>query len=286
MLDLTNKSTHKGNNMKFNSKFNLKNKLKGANIRTSTIPTSLKYQSPLTNQNEDSDFIEVPTLGFSCSSAVMNTYTVHLNQPVLTPSYYNNIMDLMLNATENDCIVFLVSSPGGRADGLLYLIEGLRMTDANTVAVLIGEVASSASIFSLHCNDVEVTEFSSMLCHNASFGSGGKVQDVISHVQHVAKNTEKLMRATYEGFLSELEIQEMLAGKEIYLDSEQINERMVQREEYYKNKLELESLEALDTAKGTEEESTDNGIGVYPPIEYDVEEVQQNTLVKRRTKKA
>jgi len=227
----------------------LKNKTRRFNTGITKSTVHCKYHAPTMNTQEEMDFLSEPELGFSCSSVVMNQYTVHLNQPVLTPSYYNNIMDLFMNATENDTIVFLVSSPVGRADGLLYLLEGARMTDAHTVAVLIGEVASSASIFSLHCNEVQVTPFSTMLCHNASFGSGGKVQDVISHVQHVAKNTEKLMRSTYEGFLSEVEIQEMLAGKEIYLDTEMIEERLIKKSEYLVAKAELEQLESIEVKK-------------------------------------
>ncbi len=94
------------------------------------------------------------------------------------------------------------------------------------MAVLVGQAASAASIFSLHCDYVEVTDSAHMLCHYVSYGTGGKGADVLAHVNHTTKISNKLMQDTYKDFLTPAEINELIEGREIYLDSEEIKARL------------------------------------------------------------
>ena len=158
---------------------------------------------------------------------------------------------MLMNATEADSVIFLLNSPGGMYSGLVALIEAVKMTDATTMAVLIGECASAASIFALHCDTVFVSDNATMLCHNISYGTGGKGSDILSHVQHVSKTSEKLLRGTYEHFLSPKEIDELLNGREIYLDSEEIKERLEQKQKLLEEAEQVEEVPEEKPVKKT-----------------------------------
>lgn len=186
----------------------------------------------LTASDEDDEFEgNKDSLGFFVQTQVARQYTVTIDEPFVQPSYYRGVISMLMNATEADSVIFLLNSPGGMYSGLVALIEAVKMTDATTMAVLVGECASAASIFALHCDTMFVSDNATMLCHNISYGTGGKGSDILSHVQHISKTSEKLLRGTYEHFLSSVEIDELLNGREIYLDSDEIKERLDKKQQ-------------------------------------------------------
>ena len=183
------------------------------------------------DDNDDGDFVgSKTTLGYFMKQQVATQYTVTIDEAFTEPSYYRGVVSMLMGASEEDTVIFLINSPGGLISGLLTLLEGINMTDATTLAVLVGECSSAASMFALHCDQVFVSENATMLCHNVSYGTNGKGSDVLAHVNHVAKTSEKLLRSTYLNFLSEKEILELLNGQEIYLDSDEIKARLEQKQ--------------------------------------------------------
>lgn len=173
------------------------------------------------------DFIgDTARLGYSVKSQVANQYSVYLTEDFVSPSYYTNVFNMMLDASELDTITFFISSNGGRADGLILLLEGLTVTDAHTQAVIVGDAHSAASIFAMHCDSVHVGDNASMLTHYVSFGAVGKGADVVAKVAHTSKTSEKLIRSAYTGFLTEDEIKDMIKGTEYWFDSEEIITRL------------------------------------------------------------
>jgi ATP-dependent protease ClpP protease subunit len=185
-------------------------------------------------QEDDlSEVISSDQLGFFVESKVQNKFTVHIDTEFVQPSFYRNVIEMMDSATEDDLIVFKINSPGGQLASLQSLVEALKSTDAHTVAVLVGECASAASIFSMYCNSVVVTDSANMLAHHVSYSTGGKGADIVSHVQHMAKISEKFMHDAYKNFLTEAEIVDIIAGKEMYIDADEIRERFAKRQELF-----------------------------------------------------
>lgn len=191
-----------------------------------------KPRTSIDDEEDDEDVVGAGSvLGYFVKQEVANQYTVTIDEPFVSPKYYRGIISMLMGCTENDSVIFLINSPGGALNGLLTLLEGINMTDATTIAVLVGECASAASMFALHCDQVHVSDNATMLCHNVRYGTGGKGADVLSHVQHVSQTSEKLLRKTYTHFLKEQEIDEMIGGREIYLNAEDIRERLQNKQD-------------------------------------------------------
>lgn len=202
-----------------------------------------KYQFKRKSVNDDldqEDYSEENQLGYFVSSHQMCNYTVPIDGSFREPAYYRGVIQMLMNASEHDTVAFLINSPGGALSGLLSLLEAINMTEANTVALLVGNASSAASMFALHCNEVYVGDNSTLLCHNISYGTGGKGSDVLAHVQHTSNAANKLLRKTYKYFLNEKEIEDMLNGKEIYMEAEEIIERLQKREELKQAEIEAE----------------------------------------------
>lgn len=186
-------------------------------------------------KDDEEDELFPQKLGYSYTQEVRTQVTVHLNQPFLGPDYYDNIVDALDRASPGDVFIFKIASVGGAYSGLISLVDAIENTEALVIADIIGECHSAASLFALKCHQVRVSPYAEMLCHSSRYGFAGKSADNVSHVLHTAKVTERFMRETYEGFLSEEEIEQVLNGKELYLDAEEIMQRLEAREEYFEN---------------------------------------------------
>jgi len=212
---------------------------------------SLKSKRKQLDEDEDQVQLDVESLGYFVEQRVACQYTVPIDTDFKEPSYYRAVVNMLMSANEHDNVVFLINSPGGSLAGLLTLLEGINMSEATTNAVIVGSASSAASMLSLACDNVFVSENSTMLAHNISYGAAGKGSDVLAHVEHTTKTANKLIRKIYEGFLTDSEMNEMLNGKEIYFDSDEIIERLEQRELYReeKAKAEQEQQEQLENPK-------------------------------------
>jgi len=189
------------------------------------------------DDNEDNIFLTGKSqLSFTVRTRKIHDFSVHINEEIKSPDYYSKVFDMLLDAGPNDMVTFFICSGGGRIDGLNVLLEGIRMTEAQTVAVILGEAHSAASVLALNCNEVIVTDSAESLVHSCRFGTYGKAADIAAQTNHTLKITEKLARDTYSGFLTDEELDLMLNGKEWYFDAEQIRERLELRASYLMEK--------------------------------------------------
>lgn len=181
-------------------------------------------------------------LDYTERSIRLTQLSVPIDESFKEPKYYRKVADRIASLGANDEVRFLINSPGGRLDGLVTLLDSLEQTDANSVAVISGEAHSAASILALNCKQVYVSDYSTMLVHNISFGAIGKGSDVRDQVKHTLDFSERIFRQTYSGFLTEEEILQVLNGKEIWLVGEEIAERLESKIAYLETQEELQAL--------------------------------------------
>lgn len=148
------------------------------------------------------------------------------------PAYYDQLFHVVTNLDQGDVVIYTINSNGGYLSGLAMLLEANAVTEATTVAHIVGSCHSCASILAMSCDEVIVGDYSEMLVHSARFGAGGKVADTKANVMHTEKYTEQIFREFYTGFLSEDEITEVLAGKEHYMLPEEIRDRLEAKAAY------------------------------------------------------
>ena len=191
-----------------------------------------KYYKSNRNNEEVEETTQRTPLGFSVKQSTSHCFRVHINTEFYGAEHYSQIFDLLLEAGEEDVVQFYIESCGGDMAGLNTLLEGIKLTDAHVVAVIVGHAHSAASLLALNCHDIVVCDGAEMLCHSVRLGSAGKIVDCTDYLTHSRKVSNKLMTETYEGFLTGEEIEAVLNGKELWLDADQIRERLNQRTEY------------------------------------------------------
>lgn len=173
----------------------------------STVTTADKSDKTVITYNEDD-----------------KTHSIYLTDYITGPEDYTNVFDTMLNATEDETLFFILVTGGGRLD-TTNKIRGLaQITKARTVA-LVGDVASAGTILALSFDDIIVMPNIEFMIHNYSGGVGGKAHEIYTHSAFLQKEMPKAFRAYYKDFLTEEELINVLAGQDLYLNSEEVEER-------------------------------------------------------------
>lgn len=195
--------------------------------------------------NEGLDF-QQPTeqLPFTLTSITHNKYEFNIDEDITVPSYYRNLIEVLNNATEQDLVVLNINSDGGMLDSAISIIDALRNTQANTLAWISGSCYSAASLLALSCQNIEVGDFATLMAHNSQYGLGGYTTDIKDRAVFEHKMTSKILHSVYDGFLTKEEIETVLANKTIWMDSDEIAERVAVMQEKRMKQFEDENDEA------------------------------------------
>ena len=179
-------------------------------------------------------------LGYSLSSITHNKFEFNLDEDIKEPSYYRSLIEVLNNATEQDLVVLNINSCGGQLDSAISIIDALRNTRANTLAWISGSCYSAASLIVLNCQNLEVGEFATLMCHNSQYGLGGYTTDIKDRAVFEHKMISKIMHSVYKHFLSVDEVEAVLSNKTIWMDADEIVERFAKMQEKLQDEFEAE----------------------------------------------
>ena len=209
------------------------------------------------NNEEVLDLLQTyEQLGYSLSSITHNKFEFNLDEDIKEPSYYRSLIEVLNNATEQDLVVLNINSGGGQLDSAISIIDALRNTRANTLAWISGSAYSAAGIIALSCQNLEVGEFATLMCHNSQYGLGGYTTDIKDRAVFEHKMISKIMHSVYKHFLSVDEVEAVLSNKTIWMDADEIIERFTKMQEKLQEEFEAE-LEAFQKEQEDEIEDVE-----------------------------
>lgn len=188
-------------------------------------------------------------------------------------------LETLKHASQGETFIATFSSnPGGSYAGILAWKNALENTDAHTIAILEGDLASAGTIIPLFFDQIHVTPYTTFMCHSANFGIGRNTAlNVEANALFHAKQIKRFIRDAYANFLTEEEILKILDGSELYLDEFDIQERLQRREE-------LMAAEAEEEFDSVDLEGSLRAEGVLHKTEVIAEVVSDTTpLPKKKT---
>lgn len=172
-----------------------------------------------------------PYLPYFESTKVNRCIKIHLDENIKEPKYYRTVLQGIESLGEGDVVLLSINSYGGQLDGAIAIINAIENTEADVHASIEGVAASAASLIALASPSISVSPYATMMVHSATFGAFGKQSDVISHASFVDKQVRGLMNSVYKDFLSDKELEEVIMGKELWFDAEEIVRRLELRAE-------------------------------------------------------
>lgn len=176
-------------------------------------------------------------------------YKIKLFGPIEDASQFAEAIDVFERATPDDRITVYLSSPGGSVDATDTFLHAMHNCEAPVHIVASGGCHSAATIILLNSQSFTLSHNFNALIHNGSMGSYGKVSDFRAEARFNMEYMDKLMRETYKGFLSEEEINQLIAGKDFWMDAKEFCERHERRNELFADEHQAEALEELEQAQ-------------------------------------
>ena len=195
-------------------------------------------------------------LPYTCSDMVSTKYEFYIDQDILEPSYYRNLITVLNNATENDLVILNINSQGGSLDSAISIMQALRDTRAETIAHTVGSCYSAATLLALSCNNVDVGEFSNWMIHDGSYAVASKSSDIVTRASFENKFIRNIFKSVYIPFISEQEMNDVMRGVDLWMTSEEVRERFTKMQEKLQDEFEAE----LEAFQKEQEDALDYGV--------------------------
>lgn len=150
---------------------------------------------------------------------------IEIDESFNEPVQFRGIIQAIEAGREGDETILRVNSNGGDTQAAQAVYVALQQTPAKTKAVVINAY-SSGSIVTMACDEIEPTPFCSMMIHNASTFSGGKLGDIAGGAAFKQSYFVEWFQQLYAGFLTDEELKDIAKGQDIWLKENDIRERL------------------------------------------------------------
>lgn len=167
---------------------------------------------------------------------------------------YSDLLNILKTASEIDTVMIYINSEGGSMRMALQIINSMLSSACKTVTSLEGEAISAASMIFLAGEEYIVNDNCSFMIHTYSGGMRGKGNELFSQLEHVHANVKKVLHKFYSKILTEEELEQMIEGRDIWMDSDKLIERLEMNSNTNTSEKELDNEEG----NGVESDSENN----------------------------
>jgi len=175
---------------------------------------------------DTSDLNEKKLYYFYETSVVAKTTHFYISDGVEDPSNYVDMIHRIRTASQHDTIYIHLNTPGGRLDTGVQIINAMRASQARIVTVLEAEAHSLGTLIFLAGDEFIVQDNCLMMFHNFSSGTWGKGNEQHAQLEATLKWFEKLTTEIYVPFMTKAELDKILNGQDLWMDSEEIGRRL------------------------------------------------------------
>jgi len=158
-------------------------------------------------------------------------FDIYISGDITEPKQYIEIFDVLRNAQRGDEIRMFFNSGGGNLWTAMQFISCMNSSDALIEGIIEGECHSAASLIFLSCHNFDVPEFGTMLCHYCTSGYRAKGHELSQWFEHSEPHLKNIFKNIYKDFFNKEEIEEMINGKDFWLDGNEIVKRLKRKVE-------------------------------------------------------
>jgi len=156
-------------------------------------------------------------------------YDLYLNNYIESADNYKEWNQLFRAATPQDVIYMHINSYGGDLNTAIQMIRAMRECQGTIITSIEGACMSAATVIFLQGDVCEVSDHSQFMVHTYSGGSWGKGSEIVAQVLHDNDWISNLFQDVYRGFLSEDEIDAVIAGTDMWMSPTDVFNRLKKR---------------------------------------------------------
>ncbi len=175
---------------------------------------------------------EIPELELKVKSYIQ-TQTIDINinhfylvKEIVEPSYYLDMIHTLKTTQEHDTTFIYLNSIGGDLSTTIQIISAMHQSAGTVITSMEGNVASARTMIFLSGDKHIINDHCTFLIHNYSSSFGGKGNELSKRVQFNEKYFNELVTSIYTGFLTDVEIEQVLNDKDLWFSSEDVRSRI------------------------------------------------------------
>lgn len=142
------------------------------------------------------------------------------------PHCYTELFHTLRTASSTDLIYLHLNSPGGNFDTGLQIINNMKASQARVVTILEARAYSMAALIFLCGDELVVHDNCQLMFHTYSGSFAGKGNEQQAEVKALSHWFEKVMTRICVPFLSVTDIQKILKGGDVWMESDEIRRRL------------------------------------------------------------
>lgn len=182
--------------------------------------------------SEDEEIVVNDTRYVPIYSRYENGRTVHyvyLTKPIADVHKYDEFCYILRHeVAEDDLVHIYLTTPGGYVDTIQCILDAMFECKAEITVELSGRVASAGTMVPMMADNIIVNEFASMMIHNYRGGYYGAGHEIEKDFMFTNPHLKSFFKSVYVPFLTEVECDNVLEGKDLYLGANEIQERWEQ----------------------------------------------------------
>jgi ATP-dependent Clp protease protease subunit len=159
---------------------------------------------------------------------------VYLTGAIEEPYQYNEMCYLLGTADKNTTVDIYLNTPGGIIDSAFMIANAISNSEAKVIGHLSGTVASAGTLISMACDELKLTPHLSFMIHNYSGGMAGKGHEMKARQKFTDDHLNDAFKSFYSGFLTEDEMDKVIEGTDLWMNTDEVTERWSNRVEYLK----------------------------------------------------
>lgn len=153
-------------------------------------------------------------------------YEYYLLGNIGDPEDYVELCHALRTARPEDKFILRFNSGGGQVRTGNQILNAIHECEALTIGFIEHDCGSMCTFLFLACNTWGVSQYAEWFSHTVSGGNYGKECETFEASQFLRRQTHKRIREEYKNFLTEEEIEKILTGTDIYLDADEIMQRL------------------------------------------------------------
>jgi ATP-dependent protease ClpP protease subunit len=178
-------------------------------------------------ENNIMDMLALPKpKGYFTQRTGASIHDFYLSGTVEPAEEYVEWFEIIRRAAPTDVIRIHINSYGGDLFSAIQMVRVLNECEATVITSVEGACMSAATMIFLNADIYEVSEHSMFMFHNYSAALAGKGGEMFDQLSHERVWSEKMLQDIYKDFLTQKEIQSILNNKDIWMDGDQVLDRL------------------------------------------------------------
>lgn len=157
---------------------------------------------------------------------VQHVHSFYLCDEIEEPIKYTDLIHRITTASENDLVYLNLNTPGGNLYTGVQIINAMRAARAHVITVLVSRAFSLGTFLFLAGDEWHVHDNAMMMFHNFAGTVSGKGNEQLEQISSTVRWFNKLIKKYCSPFLTEAEIDRVIRGEDIWMDSDEIRKRL------------------------------------------------------------